>query len=523
MKRIASLSLLLMLLFTSACSPLGATQASVYEPFADIGASFARTEIINLYNQGIVSGEGNQRFAPKKPVTRAVFLSMLTRALHLKPVSGAIPVFQDVPKTHWAYAAVQAGAIRGVTSGRTAAQFDPESLVSRQEAASLLVKAIHASPEELLLPYTDRNEIAQWAAPAVAAAGQRNLMNGSGGKFHPNDSLTREELASILSRLLSQEDAIPASAGNQPIHMGWQYLSSSSAYTQKVTQSGIVNTLSPRWYFLESDGKFSDSTDASQITWAKQHGKSIWAMVGNRFDDKATHQMLIQADKRAAAVRQLAQYGQKYQLDGLNIDFENIKPGDRDAFTSFIAELAAALHADNRKLSVDVPPDLGTDWSDPYHYASLGKSADYVVVMAYNEYWSGQGKQGSTSSLPWLKKHVLKLTQQMPANKIIVALPFYTNDWWKEGGQVKSEELTIQEAVKRVEQRHATVRWDPAAGQYIASYYANGQQHTIWVEDSRSLSLKYRTVMGMGVAGAAYWYIGAESPDVWPAVSNELH
>lgn len=90
---------------------------------------------------------------------------------------------------------------------------------------------------------------------------------------------------------------------------------------------------------------------------------------------------------RNKLVNQLAEIVRQYGLQGLNIDFENVAPKDRQSFTAFITALAQKLHAQGAVLSVDVSPDLDTDWTDAFDYAALGKQADYMVMMGYDEHY----------------------------------------------------------------------------------------------------------------------------------------
>jgi spore germination protein YaaH len=306
------------------------------------------------------------------------------------------------------------------------------------------------------------------------------------------------------------------------IHLGWQYGISTPDFEQRTVNSTILNTLSPRWFSLDSTGTFSDKADASLLSWAREHGQQVWPLVGNRFNREVTHLLLSQPEARQAAVAQLTQLVNKYQLAGLNLDFENLDPKDRDAFSAFVAELAASLHASHALLSVDVPMDVGTDWSEPYDYAALGRQADYIVIMAYDEHWIGSSTAGSVSSLQWMNRGVDKILASVSPQKAIVGLPFYTRDWFNKNGTVGSEDITLSQQDNLLSQFGAQYSWDAAVGQYIATYSRDGIRHSVWLEDSRSLAMKYQVLQKKGVAGFAFWYIGAETPDVWQSMQNMM-
>lgn len=493
-------------------------------PFDDIKDSYARTYITELHASGMIDGVGNGKYAPRDPVTRAAFVTMLMRVKKQEPIPGGIAAFADVPSSSWPYGFVQAAVAGNTVSGVAPDRFAPDQPVTRQEAAVLIARAsglVHNSaPEAASLPFTDGQAAAEWARGAIAAVQKQGIMAGDGGYFRPTDTLTREELAVLMHRVLAQG----ASAGQKaamPVHLGWQYEVSADAYKKRVQTSGMINTLSPRWFFLDVAGAGSYGVDESLIRWAKENGKTVWPLVGNRFNRENTHKHLSDEGKRGALVRQLAGYARTYELDGLNIDFEDIDPADRAYFTAFIRELAAELHRDGCKLSVDIPPDLGTDWSEPYAFADLARHADYLVVMAYNEHWAGGGKAGSNASLPWVRTNIEKLLKVVPGERLIVALPLYTMQWDQRSGEsAHGQEISQADAMKQAQKSGVRPVWDASAQQYVIRIQQNGSVRHIWLEDSRSLTAKYDAMQKLGVAGVAFWYIGGEEESVWPALRN---
>ncbi|WP_018753632.1 S-layer homology domain-containing protein [Paenibacillus sanguinis] len=527
MKKIFWLMLIGTLLFTyTTTRQIPATAAML--PYHDISTSYASEAISRLHASGIMQGTTATSFSPKRPVTRAEFMTVLMRAFGITPTSSAIPAYTDVPRSTWYYGAVQAATELGITNGLGNGTFRPEQTLSRQEAAVWLTKALkQAIPAaSSISSYRDSLSIAAWAKPYVTAISALGLMQGSEGRFDPAQSITRQETAAIFDRLLEDarwKDTLTASAGPSPssaIHIGWQYGQSTEAYQKSVMESN-VNVLSPRWYFLESSGRISDSSIPSLNTWAQNNDKQVWAMVGNRFDQKATHQMLNSPSLSSTAIQSIKSYVQKYSLAGINIDFENVHASDRDLFTSFIATLAKELHNIQAVLSVDLPPDLGSDWSAAYNYAELAKHADYLVIMAYDEHWTGY-KAGSVASLNWVEQHLDKLLTQVQADQLILGMPLYTRDWVvnAQGNTLSSEDLSLPEQNKRIRATGTSPRWNPEAGQYLTEYWKGDTKHRIWLEDARSLSTKLQLGMDRGLAGYAYWHIGGESPDIWTSLRN---
>jgi len=487
----------------------------------DISSSYAREQIRSLQTAGIVSGDENGYFHPTSPVTRAEFVAMLERTLGVKPVSSNVPSFADVSKSSWAYGYIQAAASLNLASGTSATSFSPNRTISRQEAAAFLTRALGLkASSSTTLSVKDTRAISGWARPSVNTALAKQWLVGYQGYFRPTAALSREETAVILKRILDQLGEQTVSA--QPlVSLGWQYQSTTSEFISSVQKAG-VNTLSPRWYFLQKDGSVSDYSDANLIHWAHKNGKEVWVLFGNQFDPATTHAVLSDQAKRKAVIQKLSAFVDKYQLDGINVDFEGFDPADRDNFTAFVKELAAELHAKDAALSVDIPPDSGTDWSEPFDYAKLATYADYLVLMAYEEHWVGGSQAGSVASLPWFENVIEGVLDDVPAQKLIVGMPLYTRDWYQSGGKLNSTDISIPQSYQLISQYTGSTKWDTATQQYRSTYKKQGVTHTIWLEESRSLGLKAQSSLSDSIGGLAYWYIGSESADIWTSIANSI-
>ncbi|QAY68604.1 glycoside hydrolase [Paenibacillus protaetiae] len=494
-------------------------------PYTDTSSSYAAGEIADLYTKGIMNGTEADLFSPKKPMTRAEFVTVLVRLLRLQPVQAQVSPFKDMKAADWYYPSVMAAFQLQLTTGTSGEAFTPSRTITREEAAQLLVRALkQAASASAAVPYTDAAKISSWAKAAVAKASALGLIKGDeGGSFRPGEAMTREEAAVMFDRVLNddrweEELEKPVSSG---IQLGWQYQQTTVQFEQSVKRSDI-NTLSPRWYFLEAKGAVSDYTDVSLVTWAKQNGKAVWAMVGNHSDLDMTHAVLSNEQYRKAAVAHLSGLVKKYDLEGLDLDFENVSPSDKTGLTAFVGSLASELHKQGAVLAVNVSPDRGTDWTEAFDYKALGSSADYIVMMGYDEHWDGDPAAGSVASLPYVDDALRLLKKQVEADKIILAMPFYTTDWTVQSGgkALASASITMQDQQAIVQQYAAKLHWDSQLGQYTAVYRKNGNTHQIWMEDGRSLSSKAAAAFSYGAAGFAYWYEGAETGDVWASLYN---
>ena len=258
--------------------------------------------------------------------------------------------------------------------------------------------------------------------------------------------------------------------------------------------------------------------DLDYIHWAHQSGRHVWPLFGNRFDPRLTHTILSNNKKREQVIQQLRNILVKNDIDGINVDFENIDIQDKKRYVSFIRELHEVLHPHGIIVSVDVSrenPD--PSWSGSFDRRELGKAADYILMMGYDEDLSGGGKIGSVASLPWLEEGVQLLLKEVPARKVILAVPFYTRDWVTNltTKETEQHDLSLIEVKKLIEDKGLTKQWDTKSKQNRVEYTEGDQKHQIWVEDEQSMKQRLDLVQRYKLRGAAVWFMGQEPPEIW--------
>jgi spore germination protein len=191
------------------------------------------------------------------------------------------------------------------------------------------------------------------------------------------------------------------------IIMGWKYNGSSESYAQQLNHSNL-NVVSPRWYTLSNSGNFvSISSDTKYLQDAHNKGKKVWPLFGNKFDPVLTDSVLNNAPNRQKLVSALKDSLVQTKSDGINVDFENINPKNKQDYVLFITELKKALQPNGIKVSVDVTRESSDPfWSGSLDRKELGKVADYIVLMGYDEHWGGSPIAGSVASMPWTKEGI---------------------------------------------------------------------------------------------------------------------
>ncbi len=315
-----------------------------------------------------------------------------------------------------------------------------------------------------------------------------------------------------------------------PIRLVWQNFFDEEINFAKQPKIPGITVVSPCWFMIaDAAGRIAPSPKAeptrSYVDEAHAKGYQVWALVTNAdFDPEVTGDFLRSEAGRKAAVENLVKTAEIYDLDGINLDFEDINLADRDELTRFVEETAAAVRRHGLILSVDVTfPGGSENWSQCYDRAALGKAADYVAVMAYDEHGHYSPVAGSVASFDWVEAGLIATLEEVPPEKLLLGMPLYMRLWEEEGGQlVKARTLTMAEAERLLAEKKLRRTWLSDAAQYYFEYHAGDRLYRVWQEDARSLAQKAALVSRYDLAGAAFWRRGHETMDVWPVVMAVL-
>ena len=238
--------------------------------------------------------------------------------------------------------------------------------------------------------------------------------------------------------------------------------------------------------------------------------------------------MLGSLENRKNVINQLVVLARLFRLDGINIDFENIYYEDKDLFTQFLRELTPILHEQGLTVSVDVTVRSNSpNWSMVYDRPAISKIVDYVAVMTYDEHWRTSPVAGSVASLPWVEAGLIRMLEQVPREKLLLGVPFYTRIWEEEelaDGtiQVTSKALSMRQAEETLKANNALISVDEAAGQNFGIYEDKGKVYKIWIEDEFSMRQRIELVRKYDLAGVASWRRGFEKSHIWDIIIEEL-
>lgn len=315
-------------------------------------------------------------------------------------------------------------------------------------------------------------------------------------------------------------------AGNLGVLWDWQAPGEKESRLVHQAKLPGIDVLSPSWFIIENaQGKIKTRhASVKYVRQAHNKGYQVWALITNNFDPQMTSKLLDSPMARKRVIAQMEQLAKDYELDGFNLDFENINPVDKDKLTDFVQEISKALKPQGLIISIDVTiPSNSGYWSKCYDRKAIAEVVDYMMLMAYDEHGAGSEVSGSVASLPWVEDGIQKTMQEgVPETKLILGMPLYMRLWQEEKGKVKAKTLSMAKADKVIQEKGLVPQWLSKEGQYYFEYQEKNTRYRVWQENRRSLALKAFLVNRYNLAGGAYWRSTLETEDVWPALSETL-
>lgn len=313
---------------------------------------------------------------------------------------------------------------------------------------------------------------------------------------------------------------------SEPLNLIWHQVTNQEANNnliQDLEGTKGITTISPTWYSITgNDGSISSLASETYVERAHNQGIEVWALIDDFNQEIDIVKVLSYTSSREKLTNELIASAIKYKLDGINIDFETVPLEGGIHFIQFIRELSIKCRINGIVLSVDnyVP----REYSAYYDLEEQGIVADYVVIMAYDEYHKGSPESGSVSSIGFVKDAIERTLSMVPKEKTIIGIPFYTRVWQEDSsGVVDSQALDMFNAENTIQVNGASPRWDSDAGQYYVEYEKEGFTYKMWQEEEESIDLKMQTIQSSGAAGVASWKLGFEKKEIWNVINKYLN
>ena len=360
-----------------------------------------------------------------------------------------------------------------------------------------------------------------------------------------NKALKNEEKKNI-TRKFEEQDYSNISK-DYTINMTWHNVTNqdaNNAVAQRIAQTKGLTTLAPTWiHVADTNGNISSIASADYVSYAHKQNVEVWMTVrdfdGGISSEKESYELLSYTSRRETLITQLIAEALRVGVDGINVDFEKISDKCGEHYIEFIRELSVKCRQNGLVLSVDnyVPKSFNTQ----YDRKEQGIVADYVVIMGYDEYYAGSPEAGPVSSYNYVKEGITETLKEVPAEKVISGIPFFTR-LWKEtpkteeelksdkgtdaeqySATVESDAYGMDNAQAVVKQAGVDTIWDKKAGQNYATWEADGSKYEIWLEDSKSIEAKLKLMKKYKLAGTAEWSLGQESSDIWNLIQKYVN
>ena len=360
-----------------------------------------------------------------------------------------------------------------------------------------------------------------------------------------NKTLKNEEKKNITRKF--EEQDYSNITKDYTINMAWHNVTNqdaNNAVAQRIAQTKGLTTLAPTWiHVADTNGNISSIASADYVSYAHKQNVEVWMTVrdfdGGISSEKESYELLSYTSRRETLITQLIAEALRVGVDGINVDFEKISDKCGEHYIEFIRELSVKCRQNGLVLSVDnyVPKSFNTQ----YDRKEQGIVADYVVIMGYDEYYAGSPEAGPVSSYNYVKEGITETLKEVPAEKVISGIPFFTR-LWKEtpkteeelksdkgtdaeqySATVESDAYGMDNAQAIVKQAGVDTTWDKKAGQNYATWEADGSKYEIWMEDSKSIEAKLKLMKKYKLAGTAEWSLGQESSDIWNLIQKYVN
>ena len=337
----------------------------------------------------------------------------------------------------------------------------------------------------------------------------------------------------LANEVVSRQNMEAEKQIQDKVNLVWDYYSQvATAPDRTDTKLDGINVVSPSFFSIDKNGNLVENIGErgqAYLEWARNNNCKIWPMVQNAGDSTmmdTTSKIMNSYEKRKALIESIINVCVKYKLDGINIDFENMRKDDKDLYSRFIIELEPRMKELGLVLSVDVTAPDGSDtWSLCFDRNVIGDVADYIIFMAYDEYGESSTKAGTTAGYDWVELGVKKFleTEEVAPEKLILAVPLYTRLWTEDSsGKVTKKSVVSMKDIDDTIPSNVERKWDDKLKQYYVEYKDGNNVKKMWIEDIKSLKEKVSLITNYKLGGIASWEKGMETDEVWDVFQDAL-
>lgn len=505
------------------------TDNSKKPSFSDIEKDYQYiSNLSSAVASGIISGYSDGTFRPKNNATRAESASMIIRLLKSMD-SGSENKFKTFSKKYIENDMNDLSSNIKNATGRAL-----EEIEDRKSGIDVISEngvSVQKTVKSLSL---DNITVSGLLATATYSGDITYLTT-----YSDKTSDEKNYYCEITVDMISRDDSIYVYNYNlnlrkkEKINLTWE------VYTTPPDYAPVgVNVVSPSSFQLSAENLNVDSTyiadgitffnalTQNYMNYAQENNYDVWAMYKTDFTLQTSNNFLNNAVSRQKALNLLIKYACKYKIQGINFDFENVYVANRDILTKHIREVALVLHEMGLIISADVTrKDITSSvWSMCYDRDALSETADYIMLMAYDEYYAGSTTAGSVASLDWTEDTIKLTLEEVPSEKLILGIPFYMRYWEVTNGKVTtSRAISMQTAYDLINQNNVSYTWLENDGQYKISWQNGNKTCMFWLENSDTIKERVLLANKYSLSGIASWRRGLEIQNAWNVINDNLN
>lgn len=550
--------------------------------FDDVGQDHIFAKYISTaFEKGIIKGIDNRHFGPEEPITREQIALIIARLGILEKTDGS-KKFSDIGKDYIYLDELNICTGNGILTGYENNTFRPYNNATRAEASVMIAKTmenciseanksdIKIFADKILnsdmegtgffeensignaldsIKYTDKLSIYKDKVKAryddfkldsltmrgrISEAVYSGDVNYSSDTYDVGYKVIKKYSILHTPRGLMVYDSDTDLQVEQKINLTWEVSSKAPAYSPE----GLTH-ISPTSYQISTTKqagkvvdigsnklKLYDNMNSDHINYAKKNNYGLWAMYKTDFTTETANAILRDENARMRVIDYLMNQCLSNGITGINFDFENMYMTDKEAFSHHVRETALAMHTIGVAVSVDVTKYESTSkqWSLCYDRDELSKSADYIMLMAYDQYYAGSKTAGPVAGLGWTRDALELTLREVPAKKLVLGIPFYTRYWQSVNGQVVSTKaLSMESAIEMIKQNNPKLIYVSKDDQHKALWQTGEIEHSFWFENAETAGKRAKLVNEYNLAGIASWRRGFETADVWEIIDAEIN
>lgn len=338
--------------------------------------------------------------------------------------------------------------------------------------------------------------------------------------YVPEDNI--KDARTVNGTALNTVEEWPSNPLGEKVRLVWDQVTVQTAGDWNSTKYSRVteaNVISPTWFqFADEEGNLSDLGNKAYVDNAHMRGLEVWALISHNFEQPSlTAKILSSTAKRQHVINQLIEKAKAYGYDGINIDVENIQTETSTVWVQFMRELYPQLKAAGIVVTVDVY--MPSDWSSHYERAKIAGLCDYFIVMAYDQHHLGSEEAGSVAEIPWVEEGIKKNLEEVPNDKLVLGIPFYTRLWKETANGLETRSYTMSAAQAKVKEWGVTPTLDPKSKQPYAEKEVADGTYKIWLENNETIAARIQIANKYDLAGYGAWKLGLETLDSWDSLA----